>query len=279
MFKFSGRDLATLTDTFLYPRLGIGRLSDLMRDEIAKRNEVHTSTPVVSMNHSGSRIESVTVEDQTGRRQVSAHDFVSSIPITRLVNILHPAPPAHVLAAAAQLKFRDLVVVAVMVDRPQVTDQTWIYIPEQKIPFGRIHEPTNWSRDMAPPGKSLLVMEFFSFRNDPVWRMTDQALTALSVQNLVRLGFLEPREVLDSSVVRVPNAYPLFEVGYRVHAARLYDYLARFGNLHISGRSGMFEYYNMDVALRSGMETARAIIRKTGVQQPFEPASLVLANL
>ena len=60
---------------------------------------------------------------------------------------------------------------------------------------------------------------------------------------------------------------------------RLYDYLARFGNLHISGRSGMFEYYNMDVALRSGMETAEKIIRKTGVQQPFEPASLVLANL
>jgi len=77
----------------------------------------------------------------------------------------------------------------------------------------------------------------------------------------------------------VPNAYPLFEVGYRDHSARLFDYLARFGNLHISGRSGMFQYYNMDVALRSGMETANRIISRNGAQQPFEPAGLALANV
>lgn len=130
---------------------------------------------------------------------------------------------------------------------------------------------------MAPPGKSLLVMEFFTFRNDAIWRMSDLELGGLTVSSLVRLGFIAEREVLDSAVVRVPNAYPLFEVGYRKDVEVLYDYLARFGNLHIAGRSGMFEYYNMDVALRSGIETAGKIIKKSCSMDTVEPA-MVLAN-
>jgi protoporphyrinogen oxidase len=261
-FKFSGRELATLTESFLYPALGIGRLSERLKDEIEKRNEVFTGSRVVRVDHSGSRVESITIEKQGRKRTISADDFLSSIPLTRLVNMLHPSPPASILATAARLKFRDLVIVAIMVDRSRITDQTWIYMPEKRIPFGRVHEPTNWSRAMAPPGKSLLVMEFFSFRNDAFWRMEDEKLSDLTVDNLVGLGLISRSEVLDSAVVRVPNAYPLFEVGYGEYADVLYRYLGRFKNLHIAGRSGMFQYYNIDAALRSGMETAGKIVRR-----------------
>jgi len=164
-----------------------------------------------------------------------------------------------------------------MVDQERVTDQTWIYIPEKKIPFGRIHEPTNWSPAMAPPGKSLLVAEFFSNRGDAIWKRSDGELTALTVDNLCRLGFIERDKVLDSMIVRVPKAYPLFEVGYRKYADELLDYIGRFENLHVAGRGGMFRYYNMDVALRSGLETAESII---GQPRPASVGSdeLVLAN-
>jgi len=277
-FKFSGKNLATLTDSFYYPSLGIGRLSDRLRDEIEKRNDVFTDAGVVNIDHSDFRVNSISIRHGGRLRTVPAHEFISSIPITRLVFMLNPAPPDHILKAAAALKFRDLVVVAIMVDRERVTDQTWIYIPEQKIPFGRIHEPTNWSRAMAPPGKSILVMEFFSFKGDAVWNMTDGSITDLTVDNLVRLGFITRQEVLDSMVVRVPKAYPLFEVGYRKHADALLDYLGRFKNLHVAGRSGMFRYYNMDVAIRSGMETAERIMQKNDSSNHVELDELVLAG-
>jgi protoporphyrinogen oxidase len=169
LFKFSGRNLATLTSDFLYPALGIGRISDRLKDEIEKRNTVFTGTRIEQINHDGARIKSIAVDSQGRKLLHRADDFISSIPITQVLQMLSPAPPARILETAAQLKFRDLVIVAVMADRFRITDQTWIYIPEKKIPFGRIHEPTNWSRAMAPPGKSLLVAEFFSFRNDEAW--------------------------------------------------------------------------------------------------------------
>jgi protoporphyrinogen oxidase len=74
------------------------------------------------------------------------------------------------------------------------------------------------------------------------------------------LGFIKGREVCDSKVVRVPKAYPLFEVGYHHLCNELYDYLGRFKNLHVAGRSGMFRYYNMDHAIQSGIDAAEAVM-------------------
>ena len=267
-FKFSGKDLPTLADGFLYPQLGIGRIADRLKEEIERRDQVFTGTRVESIRHAGSRIESLTVTDHRGSRTVAGEEFISSMPVTTLVRMLRPSAPRNVLDAASWLRFRDLVVVAVMIDRRRVTDQTWIYIPEQAIPFGRIHEPTNWSEKMAPPGKTLVVAEFFSFQGDPIWNQHDGRLADMAIENLERLGFIQRHEVLDYAVVRVPKAYPLFEVGYREHVSVIYEYLGRFKNLHIAGRSGMFQYYNMDVAIKSGIETAEKIIRQnTGVDE------------
>ena len=278
-FKFTGRGLATLTDTFLYPSRGIGRIADRLREEIEVRNDVVTDADVLHVNHAGGRITDIRIRHRGTVRRIAGDEFISSIPLNMLVNLLHPEPPLAVREAAAQLKFRDLVVVAVMVDREQVTDQTWIYIPEQHIPFGRIHEPTNWSRAMAPAGKSLLVMEYFSYRGDAVWSMDEQMLADLTIDHLAKLGFLGRGEVIDTMVVRVPKAYPLFEIGYRDRVEALLAFFDEFENLEIAGRSGMFRYYNMDAALRSGMDAAERIVRKTTHAAAIDEQEPVLAEI
>jgi protoporphyrinogen oxidase len=265
-FKFTGKDIPTLADRFIYPELGIGRISERLKEEIGKGNEVFTDTKVERINHSNSRVDSIVVKNHSHTSVMHGKEFISSLPMTKLVNMLHPLPPADVRDAASKLKFRDLVVVALMIDRRRVTDQTWIYIPEQKIPFGRIHEPTNWSEKMAPEGKTVIVMEFFSFIGDKIWNETDERLALITIENLENLGFIKKHEVIDTAVVRAPKAYPLFEVGYEKPCAEIYDYLSRFKNLHIAGRSGMFRYYNMDHAIESGIETAEKIIAKSNQQ-------------
>ena len=207
-------------------------------------------------------MESIVINNREQFVEENGIEFISSIPITKLVKMLHPAPPENVLAAVSKLRFRDLVIVAVMINRKKATDQTWIYIPEQKIPFGRLHEPTNWSEKMAPEGKTIIVAEFFSFKGEGLWSKSDEELTTITVENLENMGFVKKHEVIGSSIVRVPNAYPLFEVGYKERCDEIYEYLGRFKNLHITGRSGMFRYYNMDHAIESGIKTAERIIKK-----------------
>jgi protoporphyrinogen oxidase len=261
-FKIKGRDIPSLVSEFLYPRRGIGRIAERLREEIERSGGiVSTETSVERINHSGTRVDSIIVRNRDGLCMEYGADFVSSIPVTQLIDLLDPTPPPDVLAARAALKFRDLVVVAVLIDRPRVTNQTWIYIPEKDIPVGRIHEPTNWSAHMAPEGKTLLVTEFFCFEGDTVWSQPDDRLSAIAIDSLERLRYVRGHEVIGSIVKRVPKAYPLFDIGYRRHVEVVYDYLERFENLRIAGRAGMFKYYNMDHAIGSGMASAEAVLR------------------
>ena len=260
-FKPRGKDIPSLVDEFLYPRLGIGRISERLREEIEQSGSVFTDTGVERIIHSGSTINALVVKEGERSRLIQGTEFISSIPVTKLISMLDPPPPGNVLAAASQLKFRDIIIVAVMINRKRVTDQTWIYIPERTIPFGRIHEPTNWSADMAPAGKTLLVAEFFSFQGDELWSAGDDKLAKIAADNLERLGYIRKEEVIESVIKRVPKAYPLFEIGYAKYFDEVNAYLSGFKNLHIAGRVGMFKYYNMDHAIDSGMSAAEKIMK------------------
>ena len=253
-----GAALPTLVDQFLYPRLGIGSIAERLRATIERSNPIATGTRVVRLRHDGRRIESVSVRRGDQVQELRGDAFLSTIPLTQVIQALSPHAPLEVRAAAARLRYRDLVIVAVMLRRERATDQTWIYFPGKDIPFGRLHEPTNWSVAMAPPGHTLLVTERFCFRGDATWNAADAELIDTSVHHLEQLGFIRRCEVFDGMVVRIPAAYPLFEVGYQEHSRILCGYLARFENLQVAGRGGLFRYYNMDQAISSGLAAAEA---------------------
>lgn len=259
-FKFSGKDVPTLASNFIYPSQGIGYLSDRLQEEIERSNPVMTGTRVTQIIHNDFNVMSVIAKNCDHVHDIQGREFVSSIPVTSLVQMLNPAPPDDVLEAASSLKYRDLVLVTIMVDREQLTDLTWIYIPEKDFSLGRIHEPRNWSPAMAPEGKTHFVCEYFCFEGDEIWKTDDKELASITVKQLVRLGFIQESEVIDSCVVRVAKTYPLFEVGYEKHYKKLLDYLDNFKNLHITGRNGKFRYYNMDHTMESGIEVAESII-------------------
>ncbi len=260
-FKFNGKEIPTLADKFLYPSLGIGRISDKLREAIDKSGHVLTATRIERLYHSGSQIKSLAAKNGKGTYMVEGRDFISTIPMTALVEMLYPRAPKDVLTAASSLRYRDLIIVAIMLNREQATEQSWIYIPERKIALGRIHEPKNWSSRMAPADKTLLVAEHFCFKGDETWCADDEQLAKNTVRQLENLGFIKRGEVIDSAVIRVPKAYLLPEVGYGKHRNKILDYLSRFQNLHIIGRGGCFRYLNMDRAIENGLEAAERIIK------------------
>ncbi len=249
----------TLASQFLYPSLGIGQICDNLRLRIERTGQVMTATNVIGINHADSQILSVTIKDANGVYEYSGCEFISSIPLPVLVRMLNPQPPTEVLQAAALLRFRDLVVVTVMLDRERATDLTWMYIQDAAVPFGRIHEPKNWSARMAPEGKTHLVAEYFCSRGDAIWTASDRALARRTVQELSRMGLIESEEVIDSVVLRVPQAYPLFEVDYIQKQKCVLEYIHRFSNLELVGRGGQFEYYNTDHAMESGIAAAETV--------------------
>lgn len=262
LFPQKNGKVATLIDKFMYPRLGIGRISERLAEEVELHgNEVRMQSKAAAINHEDDRIISIDVESGAESYNLAVEQLVSSMPLTELVLALRPAAPAAVVAAAKSLRYRDLITVNLMIDKSQVTDQTWIYIHDPSITLGRIHEPKNWSVDMAPAGKSSIVAEYFCFAGDDVWNMDDQDLVDLTVRDLdQRLGFLKQEEVIEGFVVRVPKAYPMYELGYEEPLNKVMDYVDSFSNLQIVGRYGTYKYNNMDHSIKTGILAARNLL-------------------
>jgi protoporphyrinogen oxidase len=279
LFKVNGRGCKTLTDSFVYPRLGIGQLSDRLRDYIAARNQVRTSTEVQQVYHTAGMITGVELRDDKGSSLLRGDQYFSSIPLTMLLEKMCPRPPEEVMAAVARISFRSLIVVSLMLNRQKVTDLTWLYFPGKDVPFGRIHEPTNWSPEMAPAGQTHLVTEYFCDRHDQTWDSTDEHLASTTAEHLQRLKFIDPSEVTDSCVLRVPYAYPIFNIDYRKNLQVITDWLDRFDNLQLIGRSGRYSYLNMDCAMESGIEAVERVIARSGASATFSEKMAAAASL
>ena len=264
LFKSKNGKVTTLIDRFMYPRLGIGRISENLSDRVVEQgNQVRMCQKVVAINHEGERVTSLQVESRNGDDSyaLEVDQIISSMPLTELVTAMRPEAPQEVIDAAGSLRYRDLLTVNLLVDKPQITDQTWIYIHDPSITLGRIHEPRNWSPDMVPEGKSSLVAEYFCFRGGEIWDMDDQDLIELTVRDLGgRLGFLRKQDVLDAFVVRIPAAYPMYELGYEEPLGKVMDYVDSFSNMQIIGRYGTYKYNNMDHSMKTGILAARNIM-------------------
>jgi protoporphyrinogen oxidase len=260
LMKKSGSFPATLDDSFYYPARGIGRISDRLCEEVLKCGSVLTDTRVAGVHHNGSTVHGLTLRGGRGESFMPADAFLSTIPLPGLIRMLRPQPPADILRVLSGLRYRDLLVVALLVDRPRVTDQTWVYFPERKVPFGRLHEPKNWSADMAPPDRTVVVTEYFCFAGDKTWTTGDDKLAEQTATALENMDFLRPGELLDAKILRVPKAYPLFDIEYLEKLDVVRTSLEGFKNLYCAGRTGTFGYLNMDEALESGMGAAAALL-------------------
>jgi len=202
----------------------------------------------------------VLIYDENRQVELVADQFISTIPITLFVSLMRPRIPPAVLEAAANLKYRSLVCILLTVDRKSITEDNWIYFPDEGVIFTRVHEPRNWSEELVKDGKTSLCVEILCNQGNQTWRAPDELLVGRVIADLGRLQILQEDEVIDASVERVPNAYPLLKLGYRDHLAKLLDYLSQFENLHLLGRTGMFKYWTMDQVIEEGMLKARDLM-------------------
>jgi protoporphyrinogen oxidase len=260
--KKSDGEVESLVDRFMYPKYGYGRISERMVEEIERTGgTVSLGWRVVSVQHDGRAIQSLTLSDGKREQVVGGDAFVSSIPMTELVHILRPAVDRELLDSTKLLTFRDLITVNMYIDRPQVTTDTWVYVHDPRVVFGRLHEPRNWSQEMVPNGKTSLVLEIFCEADDEMWRRSDADILALVTRDLSQyLHFVEPNEVIGGFVERSRDAYPRYAVGYGAVVDAIKSCLRSFPNLSIVGRGGTFRYNNADHAIETGLLAARNIL-------------------
>jgi protoporphyrinogen oxidase len=262
MVRPSGRlsQIKTLINQFDYPRLGPGMMWDACRARVeAAGGAVELNTRACEIRHDGrSRVTSVISECGGEKRPREVAHLISTMAVRSLVESLEPPAPAEVVAAAQRLKYRDFLMVALIVEQADVCLDNWIYIHEPHVRVARIQNFKNWSPAMvADDGFSGLGLEYFCSQGDALWRMSDQDLLALARRELSATMHVPPAKVVDGAVIRVLKAYPVYDEGYVDALAVVRSYLSRFHNLQLVGRNGTHKYNNQDHSMLTAMLAVR----------------------
>ena len=259
---FGGGSAKSLIDSFNYPRKGPGMMWERFKDHIEKKGgEVLLNSRTERLQHENGRITAMAYRPGAGElTTVPVERIISSIPVTRLIRLMDPAPPERVLAAADGLSYRSFLIVGLIINKKGLFPDQWLYIHSPEVKVGRIQNFENWSAAMVPtPNNSSIGMEYFCDTGDPLWQTADADLIKMASAELTELGLADQADIIDGTVIRQPMAYPVYDSGYSDNLAIIRDFLATITNLHTVGRNGMHRYNNMDHSMQTGILAAKNI--------------------
>ena len=171
---------------------------------------------------------------------------VSTIPLPCLPNAMEM--PENICAAIRALKFNSLTTIFFSCPDNGLTD---LYIPEKQYKCHRICFSGKLAPDAAPEGKNCggieIIGEQFDF--DPETYLKTECVIPEEVC---------AEKILDSEFS--PFAYVIHDTDYRKNTALIRDYFAQVPGFELLGRWGEWNYNNMDLCIRDGLNLGKRII-------------------
>jgi protoporphyrinogen oxidase len=263
LWKNAAPEVKTLINEFHYPQRGPGQMWETLAGQLQEREcPVLTEHRVVRIQHRGGKVTGCVTAGPWGEKHFAGTDFISSMPLRELVDALEEPAPEEVRRAASRLRYRDFLIVSLIINRKDVVPDNWIYVHDPSVKVGRIQNFKNWSPAMVPDAnKTSLGMEYFVFQNDELWSSSDDQLIDLARKEIAQLGLVRPQEVEDGTVVRMPKAYPSYQESYAEQVEVIRSYVEQnLTNLQLVGRNGMHKYNNQDHSMMTALGAARNIL-------------------
>lgn len=255
----------SLIEQFLYPKLGSGQLwEEVSRKVLEAGGEIITNFNVDGVETRESHVIAVTGKDKDSHSKRYEGDyFFSTTSVKELVESMGASVPGKVREVASQLHYRNFITVGLLLSKLKLRDpdgragqlirDNWIYVHEKDVHVGRLQIFNNWSPYLvADPTQVWLGVEYFCQDGDALWQRTNQDMAKLAIDELARIGVIEKNDVLDSTVARMPKAYPAYFGAYE-QFGEVREYLDRIQNLFLIGRNGMHKYNNMDHSMLTAM--------------------------
>ena len=262
----------SLIEQFMYPKFGPGQMwEEVARKVTALGGTILTEFDVNRISVQGSHITSVTGKDASGATKTFTGDyFFSTMPIQELVRDLDTPVPREIRDISDGLLYRDFITVGLLVNKLKVKEDddrtdalirdNWIYIQEPDVLAGRLQIFNNWSPYLiADPSKVWVGVEYFCYETDELWKLGETAMSDLAATELDKIGIIDKKDVLDSTVVHMPKTYPAYFGAY-AQFDKLQQYLDAFENLFLVGRNGMHKYNNQDHSMLTAMTAVDNIL-------------------
>jgi len=186
------------------------------------------------------------------------------MPLTLLIQGL-PDVPREARQAAAQLRFRNTLLVYLQVEKSDLFDDQWLYVHDPKVRLGRVTNFRNWSSSLhGGQPETILAAEYWCFDDDEIWGLADESIVDLARSEVSALKLNAGAGIPRGFVLRLKRCYPVYEMGYREKVDVIRRYLSNIPNLIPIGRYGSFKYNNQDHSILMGILASQKIMDGSG---------------
>lgn len=244
---------------FYYTKGGAGTLQKHLRAHIERMGGVFEFGKLVTGLSRNDKGEVTELHFADGTRHAGFATVVSTIALPTLTKLVL-GPRADELIAKNHLPFRGMAFVFLRVDKAVASGYHWVYFPDHDVPFQRSTEFGLFGADMAPEGKTGLVLEVAMSPDEAAWQRADADIAEDCIKKAIELGWFERKELLGYDVLRTRHAYPVQIKHYKERALALLEALTEAPNLVSVGRQGLFRYCNQNECVEMAFDVVPRIV-------------------
>jgi protoporphyrinogen oxidase len=257
-------DPNTYFTKYFYPRHGISQLYEGMAAEVtAAGNRILLNSPALRVERDGDHARQVVYQTADGEQTIACDVLLSTLPLPTFVNMMSPALPQTVIDHAARLRYRSLKLIYIALKRKQLTDYHWIYLLDEHFRVNRMSEQKNVSPDMVPADRTILCIELSLWKDEPLWRASDEEIYRLALRDLMKMGYGVTESEVDAYYVTdIATAYPVYELNFEDHLIPVLEGVHAVRNVMTLGRHGLFLNNSMDDNVGLGFQIAEHIEQK-----------------
>lgn len=231
---------------FHYPRSGgYGAICDTLYSRV--RDVVELETRVLSVRRAPGGSESrsgyvVALERGEERREERFDAIVCTLPISTI---------AGFLGERVNLSFRPADIHYLLVDTPRVSPNHWMYFADADFCLNRVSEFANFYHEPRDDGRTVLCCEVTA---------TERGSTERVIEELASVGLLRREQVLDTKVIRMPAAYPIYDLASDVELARAEAFFRTHPEVHLLGRNAQFAHRDVDEIYAEARDVAERVL-------------------
>jgi len=229
--------------SFYYPlEGGYGSICDSYYDSI--QDNVMLSAEVTGIIKQDEQSTIIQYQHNGNAETFEADMAISTLPLTITGKLLGMKIP---------LNFQKVDAVYLLINKPEVGPYHWVYFIDSDISINRMVEFKHMSRYNTPSGTSVICAEVTSEEKDPVRKV---------VADLVRAGYIEEKDVLDSLVIRENYAYPVYKVGYETIVDEAITEIRNNFGINVLGRGAEFLHRELDDIIDASKNLVKEIVKE-----------------
>tara|TARA_B100000579_G_scaffold437711_1_gene468386 strand:+ start:786 stop:2093 length:1308 start_codon:yes stop_codon:yes gene_type:complete len=195
-------------------------------------------------------------------QEVEYEKLLSTIPLPELLKII-PETPKKILDVSDKLKTNSIYVVNIGVNRPNITDKSWIYFLEKEFSFVRVSFPFNFVHNpdsVVPSGCSSISVEIAYGNDNPLPGSNQAEIIERVKQDLIKVNILKSDdEIVYLDTYDIKYGYVIYDKEKKSAVKTIHSYLKPF-NIIPCGRYGLWAYLWSDEAMMSGKVAAEKLL-------------------